>query len=281
MYHSAKEENIAPFDELIITWNGNRPSTGLVKFFVRLKAGSWSPFLLYATWGPNEQSSFSSSGNVWVYQDVVKTKSPATGFEVKVEGANPEDFRFHVYVNQVMQKRNDIKNLGSISLQVPGLSQRILDHPRSLDLCSPTSTASVIHYFTNQVIDPVPFASSVWDSGFDIFGNWVLNCAHASSILGNTWNCWVERLSGFEDLHKRLLKNTPVIVSVRGPLVGSALPYAKGHLLVVTGYDSANKQVLCMDPAFPTNEETITSYPIQDFIEAWNRRDFISYVFEK
>lgn len=281
MYHSVKEENIAPFDEFILTWNGNRPTNGLIKFFVRLKTEHWSPFLLYATWGPTTQSSFSSEGDVRVHQDVVKTKLPATGFEVKIVGADPKDFRFHVDVNQEKSLRNNFKNLSSIRLDVPGLSQRILDHPRALDLCSPTSTAAVVHYFTKQPIDPVQFAKGVWDEGFDIYGNWVLNCAHASSLLGGDWNCWVQRLQGIEDLHGRLLTNTPVIVSVRGPLVGSALPYAKGHLLVVTGYDATNQRVLCMDPAFLTNQQTTISYPILDFIEAWNRRGFISYVFEK
>jgi hypothetical protein len=36
-----------------------------------------------------------------------------------------------------------------------------------------------------------------------------------------------------------------------------------------------------MDPAFATNEETVISYPLQDFTEAWGRRGFISYIFEK
>ena len=69
-------------------------------------------------------------------------------------------------------------------------------------------------------------------------------------------------------------------VSQERPLQGSALPYTQGHLMVVIGFDAVNERVLCMDPAFPTNKETLTSYPLQDFIVAWSRRGFIAYIFE-
>ncbi len=280
MYHSQALENIAPFNELILTWNGKRPTSGTVNFYVRLKTEQWSPYLLYASWGTNKQCSYANISEIRVYQDTITTQTFATGYEILVEGADVADFRYHVFVNQA-KPTVELSNFCSVQLQVPGLSQRILNHPRKLDLCSPTSTVAVTEFLLNQTIDPLTFASNVIDSTFDIYGNWVLNLAHASSLLGDQWNCWVERLNGFALLHARLLKNTPVIVSVKGPLSGSALPYAQGHLLVVTGYDSIAKRVCCMDPAFPTNSETLVQYPLQDFVEAWNRRGFISYIFEK
>jgi hypothetical protein len=106
-----------------------------------------------------------------------------------------------------------------------------------------------------------------------------LNVAEASHHLGNQWMCWVERLNGFQDIYDRLIQNTPVIVSVRGPLPGSAQPYAKGHLLVVKGYDPSEKKVLCMDPAFPDEKSTLISYDLEDFITAWQRRGKIAYLF--
>ncbi|HSX13735.1 MAG TPA: C39 family peptidase [Chlamydiales bacterium] len=280
LYHSQKEENIAPFDEFILTWNGKRPENDKINFYVRLKTDAWSPYFLYATWGKSGQNSYRYGTDIRVDQDVISTKTKATGFEIKVEGANPKDFCYHVYVNQEKTICHNVSNLGSIRLDVPGLSQKTLDHPRKMDLCSPTSSTAVIRYLSNASIDPVLFAENVCDSGFDIYGNWILNVAEASSIL-DSWHCWVERLCGFEELHARLMKNTPVVVSVRGPLKGSALPYAKGHLLVVKGYDAEKNMVLCMDPAFPTNEETNIAYPLSDFMAAWERRGLLSYIFEK
>ena len=108
----------------------------------------------------------------------------------------------------------------------------------------------------------------------------MFNAAQAAVELGPNWNCWVERLSSFNDIYGRLHQGTPVIVSIRGPLPKSALPYAKGHLIAVVGYDPEKKEVICMDPAFPKNAQTLIGYNASDFIQAWNRRGKIAYVFE-
>lgn len=285
-----REENIAPFDELILTWNGSRPIQGNYQIYVSLKAEEWSPYLLYATWGADHQMSFLSVVEgcpVRAYQDAVEVLrgQKATGFQIKIVGENGAELQclrsLHVFTND--RSRAPFENYlfsESMHLDVQGLSQRNLPHPRAMDLCSPTSTSAVVRYLLNKSdLDPVSFAQRAWDQGFDIFGNWVLNVVEASNLLGGSWDCWVERLSGFADIYAKLKEKTPVVVSVRGPLVGSALPYGKGHLLVVMGFDAQNQQVLCMDPAFPTKEETLVSYPLQDFLEAWGRRGFISYIF--
>ena len=114
----------------------------------------------------------------------------------------------------------------------------------------------------------------------DIFGNWVLNTAQASSVLGNKWQCWVERLAGFGDIYDRLKNNLPVVVSVKGPLPGARFPYTNGHLIAVKGYNPKTEQVLCMDPAFQADEATAVAYNLSDFMDAWSRRRRIAYVFE-
>ena len=90
-----------------------------------------------------------------------------------------------------------------------------------------------------------------------------------------------ERLNGFDQIHQRLIQGTPIIVSVRGPLHGSALSYSAGHLMVVIGYDSLNQKVICMDPAFPSDDQTHVSYDLSNFIEAWSRRGKVAYIFSK
>lgn len=283
-----KEENLNPFDELILSWNAERPNKGKFLFYVRVKTKEWSPWLLYALWGHEGQSSFSSADEdtaVKVYQDTLEMmKGKATAFQIKVvpqEGAHLSSiYGLHVYINSGKGSQKTAPSLTSITLKVPGLSQMALDHVRHADLCSPTSTTAVTRYLANDdTIDPLFFAEHVWDSGFDIFGNWVFNVAQASTYLGNRWSCWVERLQGFNDIHCYINQGTPVIVSVRGPLPGSAQAYAKGHLLVVMGYDSINQRVICMDPAFPQDHETHVSYALSDFMEAWSRRGNVAYIF--
>ena len=287
-----KEENLSPFDELMISWNAIRPKKGRLIFYVSVKINEWSPWLLYASWGNDGQSSFLTTQEslVRVYQDdleVLEGKK-ATAFQIKIiteDGALLNSLHgLHVYTNgdKFQGPQELLSCLDPIYLEVPGLSQMTVDHIRYRDLCSPTATAVVTRYLSsNYTIDPVGFAQKVWDSGFDIFGNWVFNVAQASTYLGCEWNCWVERLNGFENIYQCLVQGSPVVVSVRGPLPGSPLPYAKGHLMAVIGYDSLNQKVICVDPGFPTDNETHVAYDLSDFIQAWNRRGNVAYVFRK
>jgi hypothetical protein len=84
-----KEENLNPFDELMISWNAIRPSEGKFLFYVSVKTATWSPWLLYASWGNDGQSSFSSTTKeapVKVYQDALEVieGKKATGFQIKI-----------------------------------------------------------------------------------------------------------------------------------------------------------------------------------------------------
>jgi hypothetical protein len=283
------EEQVSPFDELMISWNAARPEKGKYLIYASVKIEEqWTPWLLYSEWGKEGQASFSNTADgVKVYQDALEVLEgkKATAFQIRTaaeEGADVNGiWALHVYTNGDRLAK-ETPELPTVLLDVEGLSQMVLPHPRHKDLCSPTSTAIVTRFLSkNQDIDPNEFAQEAWDGGFDIYGNWVFNVAAAASKLGPKWHCWVERLNGFEDLHARLMEGTPVIVSVRGPLPGSALPYAKGHLMVVKGYDAADKRVLCLDPAFPEDEKTAVSYDLNDFMEAWNRRGRVAYVFHR
>lgn len=275
-----EQENLPPFDELMISWNGFRPVQGSYSIFARVQIGSWSPWLLYGSWGAEGQSSFDNQvGSVRVYQDAFEVLGgeKARGFQVRVEPGAA--LRLHVYTNSASQP-SFADSYEPVHLQMDGLSQMTLGHPRHLDLCSPTAASAVLRYLKKQ-IDPIHFAGRVWDQRFDIFGNWALNVAEASNHLGLDWDVWVERLSGFSDIYRRLLLKTPVIVSVRGPLPGSARPYAKGHLIVVNGFDPQKKEVHCMDPGFPTDDQAHVQYGLEDFVTAWNRRGNIAYIFQK
>lgn len=278
-----KKEGIEPFDELILSWNGERPK-GDYLFFIRVKIDSWSAWIPYAIWGYRGQSSFSnSSGAVKVEQDrLYMEEKRATAFHIKVvakECSLEQIHALHIYTNGVSRKKIEQNPTRSVALQVPKLSQMALDHPRKKDLCSPTSTTALLSYLLEEEIDAALFAEQVWDAAFDIYGNWSLNVAAASTYLGERGGFWVERLPDFCSICSYLQNNIPVIVSVRGPLPGSASPYAEGHLLVVRGYDALRQQVLCMDPAFLT--ENYVAYDLASFCKAWGRRGNIAYVFQK
>lgn len=288
-----KEVEIPLFDELMVTWNAYRPINGTYHIYVSVKSEAWSPWLRYASWGSEGQQSYkemSENGVVKVYQDafMVAEGKKASAFRIKIEteGEARADamWAIHVYTNsdklKVLQTKE--RAFDSVALPVEGLSQMALDHARCKDLCSPTSTTAVLRFLTgNKALNPLEFVGNVWDKGFDIYGNWVFNAAEAAATLGSSWEVWVDRLPDFESLYRLLKAGTPVVVSVRGPLVGSASPYAGGHLIAITGYDAINQRILCVDPAFPSDQESKVSYPLEAFLEAWGRRGYLAYVFHR
>lgn len=288
-----EQPDVISFDELIVSWNAMRPQYGDFNINIAVKINEmWSPWFLYSSWSSESQK----GGNVdpvrfpvQVRQDILQVVDgqKATGFRVRVDaknGATLEEFYWlHACATSVVDLLpTKVTANSSVNLDVPLISQMMLKHARHKDMCSAASTSSVVSYLLKKNrIDPVSFALQACDEAHDIFGNWILNTAHASAILGKKWQCWVQHLTGFDDIHARLRINIPVVVSVKGPLKGSALPYSNGHLLVVKGYDHKEKEVICMDPAFSENELTDVRYDLDDFVKAWSKRNFIAYIFEK
>ncbi len=283
-----EEKEVGSFNELILSWNALRPSSGSYRFFISIYLEEWTPWLFYAEWGSQGQWSSSDvalDGQICLDQDILTSVSRATGFRIRVcveGGAVFTDISaLFVYLNSdtACEQEFDSESHG-ILLPLQGISQMQLLHERRSHLCSPTSTTAVIHYLLQKrELIPELFAQKVWDRGSDIFGHWVFNVAAAFESLGPSWRCWVERLQGFSDVYQRLVQGLPTIVSVKGPLQGGALPYLGGHLMVVIGFHAQKKQIICMDPAFALQEGTIVSYDFMSFMQAWRMRGFLSYIF--
>jgi len=302
------KDGVMPFDELIVSWNAIRPCTGKYTIFTRVKGKKWSGWLKYAEWGAMRQQSFSYSKDDVAQLNMVtvalKGGVLATEFEVKVEacgGAHLANLH-KLYaclsnINKYVEAKVSPGLMSGFVDMVPQQSQKLLKHQRAKDMCSPTATSTVLSYFLEKlekneggwvssnssilrtVIDPVDFAALVHDDGHDIYGNWVLNMAQAYDISGGKVPCCVERLASFDELYTYLRCDRPVVVSVQGPLKGSASPYQHGHLMVVIGWDALAKRVLCIDSAFGSNNTTKVWYDIDAFCKAWGRRKNLSYVF--
>lgn len=293
-----EENETIPFDELIISWNAMRPQQGRFDIETSIKSHSanWSSWYPYASWGDGIQCGgnipATMTSNIKVEQDILSilNSEVASSFRIRIratDGATLNDvYSLHACTTRLVDFESTFSEdftsaVSKINLDVPLTSQLKLSHARSRDMCSPTSTTAVVRYLSSQKIDPITFATMAKDETFDIYGNWVLNTAHASSLLGGFWRCWVQRLQGLGEIFQQLQRGIPVVVSVKGPLPGSYLPYTQGHLLVVKGYDMDAKQVLCMDPAFPQDNETDVKYALNDFLKAWSRRQRIAYMVSK
>ena len=279
------KSDVAPFEELILSWNAKRPRLGAYQLFLSVHAKEWSKWIPYALWGAKEQKSYHTvTPLATVFQDTLEAKTPLNGFRVKIIGHNTDLSgvrSLHACLTNPKEFAiQPVAELPTLEWKIDSLHcQRGLKHPRCLDLCSPTSTTMAVNFLSKKArINPLLFAKRVHDAGFDIYGNWAFNVAESFHRLGEGFSCSVERLGSFQELHQLLSEQTPVVVSVKGPMPGAPLPYAEGHLILVNGWDNAKRRVLCADPA---EFNVMTSYAIEDFLTAWGRRRNLAYVFRR
>jgi len=300
-YHSCWEKtDVAPFNQLIFSWNAQRPEQGVYRFFVAVRdqaTQTWLPAHEVARWGR------SRSGKPLQFSLESKRRRSSSFVHVRLELPNghlADSFAVFVYtcqgaaiegvqrlfvntinLNNFKSERGNkfIKKLSSTTIKkVPNYSQMCIKHPRCDSMCSPTSLSMALAYGLKTPINPKGTAIGVYDPGLDAYGSWPFNTAYAFEKSGGTLFAHVQRLPSFAVLHDYLVKKIPVIVSIRGPIRGGALPYQRGHLLVVTGYDNKTQRVICHDPAFPSPQRVLTSYRLRDFLEAWEKSYRLAYV---
>lgn len=286
------KEKVSPFNQLIFSWNAYRPKRAFT-FYVSVhdaQAQKWSEWFKMAEWGQDKQLSHKSPHDEpynYVYVRMETNKKYADGYKIKVVLSEPGDESLlktcSVCVSNLSHFTPEPHHLFAMPSAcvegVPLFSQFELDHPKKDALCSPTSCAMVVSYLTKQnSIDPLEFAQGVFDNGLGVFGSWPFNTAHAFEKTLGSFQFEVTRLPSFKHLYAQLRKKMPVIVSVRGPLIGSATAYAGGHLLVVVGWDKEKGEVLCHDPAFFPRSLVAKRYPVKDFLQAWERSRRLAYV---
>lgn len=285
--------DLPPFNQLVFSWNASRPKQGHFAFWAQVrdtKTGKWSKWVCMMKWGADVQQSFNSSADTLRSYHHVRFemgKRHANGFRIKITSHNGASLKqlssFSVSLSDLNKLLSEEADYSLPTIHIKGLpliSQFELNHPKNDSLCSPTSCAMLMSYLLNKPVHPLDFAEKAYDRGLGAYGSWPFNIAHAFEISGGAVRCSVARLHTFKELYARLFRGLPVIVSVRGPLQGSATPYASGHLLVVVGWDNKTKEVICHDPAFQPSESVVKRYPIKDFLVAWERSKRLAYLFE-
>jgi hypothetical protein len=296
------KEQTDPFGELIVSWNALRPTQGHLAIWVSvLHHGQWSSWHKLAIWGHKVQKTFLHKSHPAVHtihnRVTLQNGNLARGFRVKVtfhKGAAPSVLKAlfactsRLNQHKIIQPDHQLPTAIIHKKHHTRISQFMLDHERKGDICAPVSTAMMVSYFFKQKYGQRPhysmanyaidFTKKVHDQGdLNVFGNWHLNVAQAFDAMKGDVYFSVQRLNSFYDLHHYLAQEVPVVVSVRR-LPGGATPYAGGHLLMIIGYDSSTRRVICLDPAFSPHHATLQSYPLMPFIRAWGRSSNMSYV---
>lgn len=288
--------DLPPFSQLVFSWNALRPERGYFSFYAQVRnkhSQKWSKWHRMANWGANTQKSFESDPDSISSYHHVRLEAKHAGlcdaFAIKVEAhegaslALLKSFGVNVANLQLFKpEKEPLGSLGSVVIKgVPKYCQFELDHPRNDGLCSPTSCAMLTAYLLTKKIDPIDFAEKSHDQGMDKYGSWPFNMAHAFERAEGKILFAVKRLAGFKELYDHLVKGVPVVVSVRGQIQGAPRPYKNGHLIVVIGYDTKTKEVICHDPAVAKGHQVAKKYNIKSFLQAWERSHRLAYLADR
>lgn len=286
------------FSQLIFSWNAYRPRHGYFRFFVQVRDAAskkWHDWHKMIDWGSQIQRSyFKVHEGKTTYHHVrleMSEQNLADAIRIKIvsqEGADLSSIKaLFVCISNLNNFEAEsvhslpLHKLKSIYIpKVPQQSQMVLDHPKKDALCSTTSSTIVASFCAGKKFDPLEFAAMAYDDGLEAYGSWPFNTAHAFELCNGSHLFHVTRLESFVALHKKLQKNIPVVVSVRGPLKGAPSDYAQGHLLVVVGWNHPRKKILCHDPAFESTNKTYVEYDLKSFLEAWERSRRLAYLAE-
>lgn len=287
--------DLPEFRQFIFSFNAFRPEEKKQHFTFyaqvrNTKTKKWSKWHRMITWGPQQQKSFKTqSDGISSYHHVrlELAHDTADGFAIKIASDNGADLSliksFAVNVSNLQEFNTESESVMAFARSVyikgvPCISQFELNHPRNDGLCSPTSCTMLTSYLLSKQIDPIDFAEKSYDQGLDKYGSWPFNMAHAFEQSQGKVFFAVTRLHSFKNLYEHLCKGIPVVVSVRGHINGAPRIYHNGHLLVVIGYDSNSKEVICHDPAVPESKLTKKRYDLKNFMQAWERSHRLAYL---
>lgn len=284
------------FNQLVLSWNAERPKKGYFLFKTLVRdaiTGNWHCWPASHIWGNDKQKSLGCKkgiNSIDYFQARLEERvnHNENGLKIIVEAHEGADFsvlkalyvsiaNFDLFEHEHLCDE-EIAKMPSMKIHgVPKISQLSLHHPRRKVICSPVAATMVTSYLTHQKIDPLLFASKVYDSGLDAFGSWPYNTAHMFEYLQDNFYVRTQRCHSFATLHDRLRKGIPTVVSIRGHLDGAPKDYNNGHLLVVVGWQQENKKVICHDPAIFGHNNVERAYNLDSFLIAWERSKRLTY----
>ncbi|MHB8990260.1 MAG: C39 family peptidase [Chloroflexota bacterium] len=285
---SEVRESGFPFDNVVLSWNGDAQEGTSLRFELRARQGeSWSSWYALGEWRKEGGRSIAgqSDGGGRVDIDTLKLSSPATAlqYRVKFTGSGSSS----PLLRRVSVAYSDLRRgLAGPALERPAAAARDLDVPRHSQLeeaaavatkiCSPTSLAMVMQYwgFKGSVAEVY---AGVRDQTTGIYGNWPLNAAYAGA---NGFEARVDRFYAVEQLEQEIAAGRPVIISVAygaGELTGAATSSTDGHLIVVRGFTQGG-DVIVNDPIAPNSQSVRLVYKRGELGRIWLRSGGIVYL---
>ncbi|EGO65489.1 C39 family peptidase [Acetonema longum] len=288
---------LAPFDEMVVSWNAVTPPGTWIKVEAQVAAGEqWSEWFSWGEWSTTTDtgSFLGNPKNSFADMDIdtltLKSgKATAVRYRLTLHSDNPQltpAVRLVAVTARDSQQRENSPSSFRLdkNLAVPMYSQGLRDPRISSRICSPTSLNMVLEYY-GFYQTPEETAWGVMDYKGDLFGNWSFNTAYAGS-LGLT--SYVAFYNSLEDVKQEIARGYPVIASVRYrnsvtvaktyPILTNApISYTAGHIVVIRGffYKDGKEYVLVNDPAAGNRPGVLREYLAEEFEEAWTK---VAYV---
>ena len=256
---------------VVPTWNPSGDAELVLDVRART-AGTWTPWVPLARWGPHERSSLNGSApGIAVETDVVRLEAPGEALQLRVREGDASAVRSLAVAipHTSPYAPSSQPDEHSVDLVVPEQSQYVVEGERGW--CSPTSLSMVMAYYARRFeradwrLDVASVAARVHDARYGGTGNWAFNVAFAGS-LGFT--AFVAYLDDLEHARRFLRRAMPLVISyswAEGELDGAPLARSDGHLAVLRGATSQGDAIL-NDPAHP---QIRTVYPRAQLERLW------------
>ncbi len=256
-----------PTREGVLSWNTLSPAGAIAFRLLRAHAPA-TPWLQYARWSEQGRQSFSPEhGGVRVDVDVVKSRQPFDGIEVRSSGVRFNALAFAAPV----PARPSMPFIGEARiLDVPALSQYVVEGERGW--CSPTSLA-MLHAYYGLEHDVPATARAVFDRAYNGTGNWAFNVAFSGSL---GLRAAVVYLRNLQHAQRLIESGIPLAISYSwapGELPRAPLEHSDGHLAVLCGF-TRNGDCAINDPAAPNVRVVYSRAALE---RVWQRNNGVAY----
>ncbi|GGR30447.1 peptidase C39 family protein [Deinococcus ruber] len=268
-----------PFDQLIVSWNGQTPGAGALEVDVRVAspAGEWSQWFSFGCWSTrasrqsldDQEDSFG-----WMSTDTLLLNAPSHAYEYRVTLHDQASISLLALTTSLKEQHQAF--LGEAGnpaqwgrrLDVPLRSQMV--HEGGEGWCSPTALSMLLSYHGIEVSVP-DAAAGTFDRVYEGTGNWPFNTAYAATF---GLSAFVTRLPSLRVAESFLGAEVPLALSLGwkvGELDNAPLPSSGGHLVVLVGFDEQGQPVV-NDPAAASDADVQRVYDRQQFEKQWLSR---------
>lgn len=278
--------NTENFKDLIGSWNAEAEEKSNIELNFQIRQGEkWSKWFTYGKWWSSGnkgsvKGQFDSVASMEI--DTIKLLNDKRGngfrYRVILRRANinissPIVRLIAVALNLDSTKEQTFKidKEWEMELDLPKRSQMIVPKIGNV-ICSPTSLAMVLEYY-GHFEETEKVAKGVFDTGAEIYGNWVYNVAYAGT---KGFQAYVARFTNLDQIKAFIGQGRPVVVSIRTKseeeLLGAPQTYPSGHLIAVRGFKIRDgiEYIIVNDPAALDIESVRREYLSSQFTKVWN-----------